>query len=95
MDHITISISEFRRDSAQLLATVVQRATEIIITKHGRPMVKVVKYLPKPNSLIGMAKDDIEITGDIVAPVSDVEWGTEPDFAGETLDLERRNEDEG
>ncbi len=46
---------------------------EIIITKNGRPVSKLVPYRTKPATLFGAHQDQIAITGDIIAPV-DVEW---------------------
>ncbi|MCH9698355.1 MAG: type II toxin-antitoxin system prevent-host-death family antitoxin [Gammaproteobacteria bacterium] len=65
--------SEFKSKCLQLMDEVNQSGKEIIITKNGKPVSKLVPYQTKPDSLYGINRDQITITGDIIEPL-DVEW---------------------
>jgi prevent-host-death family protein len=49
---------------------------EVVITKRGKPMARLVPVQPEnPDSIFGFMKGKIRILGDIVAPaVSPEEW---------------------
>ncbi len=66
-----IKVSEFKVNCSKLIRSVTESGEPLIITKYGRPLVKLVPYEGK--SLLGMFKDDIRIIGDIMEPL-DVEW---------------------
>ena len=46
---------------------------EIVITKRGKPVSRLVPYRQRPATLFGMFAGQIEILGDIIEPI-DVEW---------------------
>ena len=46
---------------------------EIIITKNGTPVSKLIPFRKKPKTLFGAHKNEITIEGDIVSPL-DIEW---------------------
>lgn len=74
MPQIQVSASEFKARCARLIDDVSRRGGEVVITKRGRPVAKVVAVKPpKRKSLFGCAKGMITIHGDIVAPL-DEEW---------------------
>ena len=77
MKLVEITASEFKSKCLQLMDEVAAGEKEFVITKHGKPVSKLVRYHKKPISLFGIAKDDIEILGDIVSPIEDLEWGRE------------------
>lgn len=66
-----IKASEFKVNCSKLIRFVAESGDPLVITKYGRPIVKLVPYESK--SLLGMFKDDIRIVGDIMEPL-DVEW---------------------
>ena len=66
-----IKVPEFKANCSKLIRTVAESGDPLVITKYGRPIVKLVPYESK--SLFGMFKDDIRIVGDIMEPL-DVEW---------------------
>ena len=74
----TITASEFRAKCLQLMDEVAATGEEIIITKNGRPVSRLIPYREKPKSLFGIDRDKIVILGDIVEPI-DVEWEAESD----------------
>ena len=69
----TIKASEFKAKCLKLMDKVAETGEEIVITKHGRPVSKLVPCRKKPESWFGRDRDIIRIHGDIVAPI-DVEW---------------------
>ena len=79
----TITASEFRAKCLQLMDEVAATGEEIIITKNGRPVSRLIPYREKPKSLFGIDRDKVVILGDIVEPI-DVEWEAE---SGKNRDL--------
>ena len=75
-----MSATEFRAKCLGLIDEVAETGREIVITKRGRPVVRLVPYRWKPRSLFGMDRGRMEILGDIMAPI-EVDWeaGVDPD----------------
>jgi prevent-host-death family protein len=69
----TIKASEFKAKCLQLMDEVNNSGKEIIITKNGKPVSKLVPFNTKPSTLFGAHQDQIVIHGDIIAPL-DVAW---------------------
>ena len=69
----TVKASEFKATCLKLMDEVARSGEEIVITKNGVAVSKLVPYRQKPASLFGLHKGEIVITGDIVSPI-DVEW---------------------
>lgn len=44
----------------------------LIITKHGKPVARVIPYPSKPEKLIGSLKQQLTVHGDIMA--TGIEW---------------------
>ena len=72
----TIKASEFKAKCLKLMDEVAESGGEIVITKNGRPVSRLVPYRARPESLFGIDRGRFEIIGDIVEPV-DVEWEAE------------------
>ena len=68
-----IKASEFKAKCLKLMDEVATTGKELIISKNGRPVVRLTPYRNKPVSLFGIDRDKIEILGDIIEPL-DVEW---------------------
>ena len=71
-----VKASEFKARCLKLMGDVARTGEEIVITKNGRPVSRLVAYREKPKSLLGIDRGRIEIRGDIVGPV-DMEWDAE------------------
>jgi prevent-host-death family protein len=69
----TIAAGEFKAKCLALLDEVQRQRKEILITKRGKPVAKVVPIDERPASFIGSMKGTMEIVGDIVSPI-DVHW---------------------
>ena len=72
----TIKASEFKARCLKLMDEVAESGAEIVITKNGRPVSRLVPYRRKPKSLFGIDRGRLEILGDIDGPL-DVEWEAE------------------
>ena len=69
----TIKASEFKSKCLALMDEVAETNEPIVITKHGRPVSRLLPYREKPATLFGRHRREIEILGDIVSP-SESEW---------------------
>ncbi|MDE0029269.1 MAG: type II toxin-antitoxin system prevent-host-death family antitoxin [Deltaproteobacteria bacterium] len=70
---LTIKASEFKAKCLKLMDDVAEGGYEIVITKNGRPVSRLVPYRERPKSLFGIDRGRIEIIGDIIEPIN-VEW---------------------
>lgn len=68
-----IKASEFKAKCLKLMDEIAADGGEIVITKHGRPVSRLVPYRKKPESLFGIDKGRLEILDDIISPI-DVRW---------------------
>ena len=74
----TMKASEFKARCLQLMDEVAEQGGEIVITKHGHPVSRLVPYHEEEPAIFGADRDIIRIHGDIVSPI-DVEWEAEAD----------------
>jgi len=68
-----IKAGEFKAKCLQLMDDVNKKHISIIITKHGKPVAKLVPVDLTPVSAFGCLKGSVAINGDIIAPL-DVSW---------------------
>ena len=69
----TVTASEFKARCLQLMDEVNDSGEEIVITKRGRPVSRLVPYRERPATLFGLFAGEMKILGDIIEPI-DVEW---------------------
>lgn len=80
MTYEEIAASEFKARCLRLLDAVAETGVEYVVTKHGRPVAKVVP-LDEPPALEGSVQvlvdreDDWFSTADLVDPVAELEPG--------------------
>lgn len=69
-----VSISVFKAKCLALLERVQKTKQPIRITRHGKPVADVVPAVPMVDraSLFGSMRNSMEILGDIVSPVIDL-----------------------
>jgi len=67
----TIAAGEFKAKCLHLLDEVHQTRKEIIITKRGRPVAKLLPIESEMPSVFGRMKGTGRILGDIVAPTGE------------------------
>jgi prevent-host-death family protein len=69
-----IKASEFKTKCLVLIDEVARTGTAVVITKNGKPVAELVLHRPRAaRTASGILRDDLFITGDIIAPI-DVEW---------------------
>ena len=73
-----ISAAQFKASCLKLMDVVEQDRVQVIITKRGRPVAKLVPYEDKPPTLFGYMAGTGTINGDIIAPL-EVTWSAESD----------------
>jgi prevent-host-death family protein len=73
-DGKTIAAGEFKAKCLKLLDEVAETREPLIVTKHGKPVAKVVP-IPERRSLFGALKGTVLWEGDIISPAADEsEW---------------------
>ena len=80
----TIKASEFKATCLKLMDEVAETGEEIVITKNGRPVSRLVPFREKPELWFGRNRDVIQIKGDIVSPMP-AEWFEKADDSDDYL----------
>jgi len=69
-----IAAGQFKAQCLKLMDQVQQTKEEVVITKYGVPVARLVPIESEPSkSIIGWMEGSVRITGDIVAPL-DESW---------------------
>ena len=70
-----IAAGQFKAQCLKLMDRVQQNNEEIIITKYGTPVARLVPIEQTSNqdSIVGWMRGSVQVTGDIVAPL-DESW---------------------
>jgi prevent-host-death family protein len=68
----TVPAGEFKARCLELMDQVRDRHHEIVITKRGKPVAKLVPYEEKSRDIFGYAKGSIVIHGDIIEPTGEI-----------------------
>lgn len=69
---MNIPAGKFKAHCLQLIDLVKEKRSEIIVTKRGKPMARLVPLdEPKPARLFGYLKGSVTIAGDITAPIEE------------------------
>ena len=76
MEPQTIKASDFKAKCLGLMDQVNQTGEEIVITKNGKPISKLVPYRSRPKSLFGLHGDKVHSKDDLIEPI-DVKWDAE------------------
>ena len=73
-----ISVEQFQTECLKLIYDVQKHHSEVIITKFGRPIVKLVPVVGEQaeKPLFGYMKDSVFIHGDIIAPIEE-KWAAD------------------
>jgi prevent-host-death family protein len=71
----TIQASEFKAKCLALMDRVARTGETIVVTKNGKPIAELRPHnLPRAKSLIGLHAGQIEVRGDILAPIGSKLW---------------------
>jgi prevent-host-death family protein len=68
-----VPATAFKDSCLQLIERVQQTREEIVVTKYGRPVAKLVAFQEGKAPIFGFLEGSVTIRGDIVAPL-DEEW---------------------
>ncbi|HEY7665925.1 MAG TPA: type II toxin-antitoxin system Phd/YefM family antitoxin [Xanthobacteraceae bacterium] len=68
-----IKASEFKAKCLALMDEVERTGEPLVITKKGKPVAELVPHRASRPKALGLLKDRLFITGDIISPI-DVEW---------------------
>ena len=61
--------SAFKARCLKVMNDIQATAEPVIVTKRGKPVVKVVPMKPEKDNIFGSMADEVKIVGDIEAPV--------------------------
>lgn len=67
----SIKASEFKARCLQLMDEVAASGETITVTKNGRPVAELGPIKNKPATLFGAHAGQIEVIGDIIAPIDE------------------------
>jgi len=69
---MAIAASEFKAKCLKIMDHVNYSHEEVIVTKHGKPVVRIVSVSQPPSaSLFGYMKNSVNIVGDIIKPIDE------------------------
>ena len=71
-----IAAARFKSQCLALMDEVARKRKEIVITKHGRPVAKLVPVTSGAGQLFGGMQGTARVVGDIVAPTGE-RWDAE------------------
>jgi prevent-host-death family protein len=81
MQQREIGAAEFKAHCLELMDEVERTGSEIVITKHRKPVARLVPVQTKAPAFCGSLKGMVSEIGDIMSPI-DVEWeADESNFA--------------
>lgn len=69
----SIQAGNFKAKCLQLMDEVSEKHISIVITKHGKPIAKLMPIEEIPIDLFGCLKNSVTIKKDIIAPIN-VDW---------------------
>jgi len=67
----TVKASVFKAKCLYLMDWVNETNEEIVITKNGKPVSKLVPYRKRVDTLFGLHKEKIRMNDDLVAPTGE------------------------
>ncbi|ADE16509.1 prevent-host-death family protein [Nitrosococcus halophilus Nc 4] len=68
---IQIQAREFKAKCLKLMEQVQQTREEIVITKHGKPVAKLVPCEEPAQPIFGFLDGTVQLKGDIIAPINE------------------------
>lgn len=74
MESNALPAGKFKATCLALMDEVAATGREVVITKRGKPVAKLVPYRAKRKSSAGALSGSCEILGDIVSPTPEY-WG--------------------
>lgn len=72
----TMPAGKFKAQCLSVIDDVHDLKEEVVITKHGKPMAKLVPFRARQDNLFGFLQGKGSIVGDIISPIGE-EWNSE------------------
>lgn len=72
----SVTLLEFQAQCLDLVSEVVENGSEVVITREGLPVSRLVPIRERPKTLFGIDRGRFEIIGDVISPLG-VEWEAE------------------
>lgn len=66
-----IPAGDFKTHCLQLIEQVRQERSEVVITRYGRPVARLVPFEEAPVSIVGFLAGSVLEHGDLISPVGD------------------------
>lgn len=73
-DARTVSKSQFKPRALEYFREVQRTGRELVITEHGKPVVKIVPYRYDPEEALAVLRGSVVRYEDPTAPVAEDEW---------------------
>jgi prevent-host-death family protein len=71
-----MAAGEFKTNCLAVMDEVQAKRVTVLITKHGKPVAKLVPVETKSDDLFGFLRGKVTIAGDVVSPALTLEeWG--------------------
>lgn len=73
-----IPAGRFKAECLKLIDQVARRRTEVVITKRGKPVARLVPVVDQTMAvkpLLGWMKGSVEFLGDVVSPIDETSEG--------------------
>ncbi len=72
-----IPAGEFKAKCLAIMDQVLRSGEPVLVTKHGKPVVKLVPAENRADDIFGYMAGKVKIVGDIVGPITPLEdWET-------------------
>jgi len=72
-----MAAAQFKSQCLAVMDRVARSGRPVVITKHGKPVVKLVPVTQNDDEIFGALSDIARITGDIENTVPAADWGLE------------------
>jgi prevent-host-death family protein len=71
-----MAAGSFKANCLRVMDEVQAKHETVVITKHGKPVAKLVPVEPQSDDIFGFLRGKVRVTGDVVSPaLSRREWG--------------------
>jgi prevent-host-death family protein len=72
----TMAAGAFKTNCLAVMDEVQAKRETVVITKHGKPVAKLVPVEPQVDDIFGFLRGKVTINGDVVSPALTAhEWG--------------------
>lgn len=73
MEH-SISKSRFKPHALKYFRKIEETGQELIITDHGKPVIKIIPYQHEPQDILEELRNSVEFYEDPLEPVAENDW---------------------